>query len=223
MIDLSDRKPFASGGNRHCYVHPAHPDRCVKVMRPGRIAELRRRASWYKALSSDASFDDNVREVEGYRQKVLRTAPDNSPVWQHLPRWYGTVETSEGAGAVTELILDENGAPALTLETYLEHHGLDAPIRAALERLAVWLRATGVLSKNLLPHNLVIRKCDGQPELCLIDGLGSAAFLPAVERLQSFRRRYIERRIQRMWVRVEWEVSDRALTWKQAEKLSRQL
>lgn len=221
MIDLSQQQPFASGGNRHCYRHPDYPDRCVKVMLPGRIEELRQRAAWYKTWMRDARFDDNAREVEGYQQKILRDADDESPVWQHLPRWFGLEDTSEGPGAVSELILDDHGRPAMTLEAYLSKHGLDDYIRGALERFAEWLQATGVLTKNVLPHNLVIRERDGLPSLYLVDGLGSAAFLPLVEIFSRSRMRYIERRIQRMWARVEWEVSDRSLTWKQAEKLSR--
>lgn len=221
MIDLSAQKPFASGGNRHCYRHPQHPDRCVKVMLPGRIEELRKRAPWYKAFLSDESFDDNAREVEGYNQKALAGAPADSAVWQHLPRWYGMEETSEGAGAVSELILDANGEPGETLEHYLKTKGLDEAIRGALRRFAEWLRATRVMTKNLLPHNLVIRDENGQPELYLIDGLGRATFLPLADLFESANTRYIERRIQRMWARVEWEVSDKSLTWKQAEKISR--
>lgn len=219
MIDLSNSRPFASGGNRHCYRHPQFADRCVKVMRPGRVAELRQRAPWYKGLADDSHFDDNAREVAGYRQKVLRTAPDDSPVWDHLPRWYGMTETSKGPGAVSELLLDAHGAPAETLETYLQRAGLDAPIRGALERFSQWLRATGVLTKNLLPHNLVVVSRGGQPELYLVDGLGNASFLPLSEHLAVSRRRYIERRIDKMWKRIHWEISDRNIPWKKAERL----
>jgi len=221
LIDLSTLQPFASGGNRHCYRHPQYPDRCVKVMLPGRIDQLRKRAPWYKSFLSDDSFDDNAREVEGYNQQVLKNAPADSPVWQHLPRWYGMQETTEGPGAVSELILDANGEPGETLEHYLQTKGLDAPIRGALERFVAWLRATRVMTKNLLPHNLVIREEHGQPELYLIDGLGRATFLPIEELFEGANARYIERRIERMWARVEWEVSDKSLTWKQAEKASR--
>ncbi|QIL91226.1 hypothetical protein GNX18_16640 [Microbulbifer sp. SH-1] len=221
MIDLTNAEPFASGGNRHCYRHPQFADRCVKVMRPGRVAELRRRAPWYKALGSDRQFDDNAREVDGYRQKVLNNAEPASPVWAHLPRWYGVEDTSIGVGAVSELILDADGAPGITLENYLQQYGLDDTIRGALARFSQWLRATGVLTKNLLPHNLVLSHRHGQPELFLIDGLGSAAFLPFAEYFAFSRRRYIERRIEKMWKRIHWEVSDRSLSWAQAEKLSR--
>ncbi|WP_105102162.1 YrbL family protein [Microbulbifer pacificus] len=219
MIDLNNSRPFASGGNRHCYRHPQFAGRCVKVMRPGRVAELRQRAPWYKTLGSDEQFDDNARELAGYRQRVLRTAAADSPLWAHLPRWYGLEETSIGIGAVSELILDERGEPAVTLEQYLQQHGLDETIRGALERFSQWLRSCGVLTKNLLPHNLVLGPRDGTPELFLIDGLGNAAFLPLPEYFAFFRRRYIERRIEKMWKRIHWEISDRVIPWKKAERM----
>ncbi|MBN8430140.1 hypothetical protein JF535_04655 [Microbulbifer salipaludis] len=219
MIDLSNSTPFASGGNRHCYHHPHFADRCVKVMRPGRVAELRQRAPWYKALARDSQFDDNARELAGYQQRVLRNAPADSPVWAHLPRWYGMTDTSAGPGAVSELLLDEQGTPAMTLETHLTHFGLDTPIQGALDRFSQWLRATGVLTKNLLPHNLVVVTRKGQAELYLVDGLGSAAFLPLPEYISVSRKRYIERRIEKMWKRIHWEISDRSIPWKKAERL----
>ena len=220
MIDLSNKQPFASGGNRHCYRHPEDPQKCVKVMRAGRIEELRNRAPWYKRLASDDRFDDNLRELAGYRQRALRDAGDDSPVWRHLARWYGLEETTEGTAAVSQLILDDNNNPAPTLESYLQQRGLDAPISAALERFADWLRETRVLTKNILPHNLVVCMQRGEPELILIDGLGRATLLPLPEWFEFFNQNYIQRRIQRMWRRIHWEVSDKSMTWKEAERHS---
>ncbi|WGL15989.1 YrbL family protein [Microbulbifer bruguierae] len=219
MIDLRHAKPFAAGGNRNCYRHPQYPQRCIKVMLPGRIAELRRRAPWYKVLTPDSHFDDNAREQAGYRQKALKKASANSPVWAHLPKWYGLVETSEGTGAVSELLTDGNDIPAMTLETYLQNHGLDQQLCDSLERFSNWLRSTGVLTKNLLPHNLVLCQRNGKAELYLVDGLGNANFLPISEYFAAARRRYIERRIEKMWKRIRWEISDRDLSWKAAERL----
>lgn len=218
MIDLSALTPFASGGNRHCYRHPDDPEKCVKVMRPGRIAELRARAPWYKRLAGNKRFDDNLRELAGYRQRALRDAGSDSPAWRHLARWYGLVETSDGTGAVSQLIVDADMNPAPTLDSYLQRHGLDAPIMAALERFAGWLMETRILTKNILPHNLVVKMHQGKPELVLIDGLGRATLLPFPEWFQWSNRRYIHRRIERMWRRVHWEVSDKRLTWKEAER-----
>lgn len=218
MIDLSGLSPFASGGNRHCYRHPGDPQKCVKVMRAGRIEELRNRAPWYKRLAGDHRFDDNLRELAGYRQRALRGVGDENLAWRHLARWYGIQETSEGPGAVTELIVDERDQPAITLERYLQQHGLDKPIEESLNRFSQWLSETGILTKNILPHNLVIRDEHGRPELCLIDGIGCAAFLPLAEYFPHSRRRYIQRRIDRMWRRIRWEISDRNITWKEAER-----
>lgn len=224
MIDLSRQKPFASGGNRLCYRHPERPDLCVKIMRTGRIDELRGRAPWYKSLVSDSHFDDNEREARGYAQRALRNAESGSIAWQHLPRWYGIQATSEGAGAVSQMILDEQGNPAINLQEYLEQNGLDEPISAALERFSDWLHQSRVLTKNLLPHNLAVqweKSAEGdekQPELYLIDGLGRASFLPLAELFEPANRRYIERRIRRMWKRIHWEVSDREISWKEAER-----
>ncbi|MEW5248366.1 YrbL family protein [Microbulbifer sp. 2201CG32-9] len=217
MIDLSDQQPFASGGNRHCYRHPLEPTKCVKVMRAGRIAELRARAPWYKRLTGSARFDDNLREQAGYSQRALRNQGPDSRVWHHLARWYGLQQSTQGRAAVTQLILDEKGRPAPTLERYLQKHGLDAPIRAALERFAQWLVETGVLTKNILPHNLVVQMRQGTPELVVIDGLGRSSQLLFPEWLGISKRHYIRRRIQRMWRRIHWEVSDKRLTWKEAE------
>ncbi|WP_160152381.1 YrbL family protein [Microbulbifer sp. ALW1] len=221
MIDLREQRPFASGGNRHCYRHPEHPERCIKVMIPGRVGELRARAPWYKKLFGDDQFDDNAREREGYHQKALKNAAADSIVWQHLPRWYGIEDTSAGPGSVSELILDSSGEPAMTLERYLQLYGLDETIRRALSEFADWLRLSGVMTKNLLPHNLVIRETRENPRLVLIDGLGRSAFLPFAEIFEGSRNRYLERRIKRMWARVEWETSDRAMTWEEAEDISR--
>lgn len=225
MIDLSRQKPFASGGNRLCYRHPERPDLCVKVMRNGRVDELRGRAPWYKALHSDSHFDDNEREARGYAQRALRNAEPDSIVWKHLPRWYGIQPTSEGPGAVSQLILDGRGEPAISLQAYLEQNGLDKPIGTALEQFSDWLHQTCVLTKNLLPHNLVVQReemdagnVDKRPRLYLIDGLGCASFLPLAEWFDFARHRYIERRIRRMWKRIHWEVSDRSVSWEEAER-----
>ncbi|SEA09661.1 YrbL family protein [Microbulbifer marinus] len=215
MIDLSHSEPFASGGNRFCYRHPENPQLCVKVMRPGRTAELIGRAPWYKQWRGEEYFDDNLRELEGYSQRSLQR--DDAGLWRHLPRWYGIQETSLGPGAVTDMILDASGAPAPTLRQYLNKHGLDAEVRAALQRFADWLLQYKVLTKNLIAHNLVLREERGQLELYLIDGLGSAAFLPLPEISDFFAERYIQRRIERMWLRVDWEISDKKVPWRKFE------
>lgn len=221
MIDLSHSEPFASGGNRLCFRHPQDPNLCVKVMRPGRTAELLARAPWYKRWRGEKYFDDNLRELEGYSQRALQRPlyHQGEVLWRHLPRWYGIQETSLGPGAVTDMIFDSEGEPAPTLRQYLNRHGLDRAVRASLQRFADWLLQHRVLTKNLIAHNLVLREERGQLELYLIDGLGSAAALPLPEISNYFAERYIRRRIERMWLRVEWEISDKKVPWRKFEAL----
>ncbi|MDP5208487.1 YrbL family protein [Microbulbifer sp. 2205BS26-8] len=215
MIDLSHSRPFASGGNRLCYRHPQDSRLCVKVMRPGRAAELLGRAPWYKRWRGEVRFDDNLREQQGYAQRAIQRNPEG--LWQHLPRWYGIQETSLGPAAVTDMILDANGAPAPTLRQYLNKQGFDQEVREALQRFALWLLKYGILTKNLIAHNLVLCRQKGQLQVYVIDGLGCASLLPLAKISNFFAKRYIRRRIQRMWLRAEWEISDKKVPWRKFE------
>jgi len=48
----------------------------------------------------------------------------------------------------------------------------------------------------------------------IIDGLGSQAFIPLPNYSNFFARRYIERRIELMWSRINWDLSGRKGNWK---------
>ena len=62
-LQLSALEPFARGGNRLCFVHPQHPDRCIKVRRPDRpLTKLRAQKRFPKNLRPLSSFDDNLEE-----------------------------------------------------------------------------------------------------------------------------------------------------------------
>ena len=77
MINLSDAAPFAEGGNRKCYVHPNNPNRCLKVVHPGLLQEIKKNKPWYKRFRSIDSFDDNLREEKAYNQKALTSNNPN--------------------------------------------------------------------------------------------------------------------------------------------------
>ena len=99
------------------------------------------------------SFDDNLREQKAYDQKALKK--DDPYLWLHLARWYRMTETSIGNASETELI--RNGDTiAETLETYLFREGITEEIKASIEDFEQWLRDHLVLTKNLIPHNLVL-------------------------------------------------------------------
>ena len=211
MIDLSNATPFAEGGNRKCFVHPNNKDRCLKVIHPGIVEKIKKSKPWYKKLRSSDSFDDNLREQAAYNQKALRN--ENQDLWIHLAKWYGMTETSIGMASETELV--RNGEEiAETLESYLFREGLTNEINMAIENFHLWLRKHLIFTKNLIPHNLVLYKKDSQMIIKIVDGLGSQAFLPLPNYSNFFAKRYIERRIELMWSRINWDLSGRKGNWK---------
>ena len=211
MIDLSGSTPFAEGGNRKCFIHPAQSDRCLKVVHPGLLEEIIKNKPWYKKFRSKDSFDDNLREQEAYKQKALMV--DNPEIWKHLAQWYGMVETNIGLASETELIKN-NGQIAETLENYLFSNGLTNEIKIAINEFHQWLRDNLILTKNLIPHNLVIKNEKDEMIIKIIDGLGSQAFVPLPKYSSFFAERYVERRIELMWSRINWDLSGRKGNWK---------
>ena len=87
MIDLNGVKPFAEGGNRKCFINPLNQNQCLKVLHPGLLEKIDKTRPWYKKARALESFDDNLREKEGYEQRALKT--NNSNIWKHLAKWYG--------------------------------------------------------------------------------------------------------------------------------------
>lgn len=222
MIDLTGHTPFGSGANRDCYRHPDNPDRCLKVLQPGAIQARAAEQTLLKKLLGRRRLSDNFQEQRAYGQSAIRrlsAAREDQLLWQHLPRFHGCTETSLGVANDCELILDSKGHPAPTLERWLGKRGLDQPAREAAERLCQWLRTTGILTRNLLPQNLVITDRTGQWELIIVDGLGAPTIPDRLAVMPWWRRRYMDRRIRRFWLRLEWEASGRTTDWKQAGKL----
>jgi hypothetical protein len=212
MINLDGVSSFAKGGNRRCYVSPINPKRCLKVLHENLLDKLKENSAWYKRLGNNAGLDDNLREMDAYNQRAI-SSPINSSVWNHLAKWYGMVETNLGPASETELILND-GEIAETLETYLFREGLTPEIQEALKTFETWLRTHLVLTKNIIPHNVVIKKENSSLILVIIDGLGCKSFIPLPKYSRFFARIYIERRIKLMWSRIHWDLGGRIGDWK---------
>lgn len=222
MIDLSDQQPFASGDNRYCYRHPDMPDRCLKVIRPENIEARYQRQVAAKRLLGKSRLNDNKQELAAHRQSAISTLINQgreSTVWRHLPKFYGETATSLGPANESELLFNVNGKPAQTLEHYLSQNGFDTPIRAATQRFCKWLKSTGMLTRNLLPHNLVIVQRNNQPELFLVDGLGAPSVPNKLAIIPAWRTRYVNRRILRFYKRIEWETGSKHKSWAQSQRL----
>ena len=211
MIDLSNSKPFANGGNRACYQHPENINICLKITHPDLPNKLKAKAPWYKKYRSLDSFDDNKREELAYNQKAI--SKNESIVWDHLVRWHGFEETSKGLASATEMVLND-GMIAETLESYLFTNGKDEKITVAINDFENWLKKTLILTKNIIPHNIVVKKTEGKLQLKIIDGLGCSSFLPLPKISKFFAKRYVSRRVELMHSRIDWDLSGRKGSWK---------
>jgi hypothetical protein len=175
---LKTQKPFAQGGNRLCFVHPNHPDRCIKVRRPDfSLADRRRKKGFPKNLKPLSSFDDNREE---FRVMTIFERRYGDRIFQHVSRCYGFTDTDLGAGLVSELIRDANGSISETLKKYLWDNGLTEDCQKAISQLGHFWQREAVPSRDLLLHNIVVQKgADGQiMRLVVIDGLGNAGLIP---------------------------------------------
>ena len=211
MIDLDVVRPFAEGGNRVCYIHPDNKNLCLKISKQEVVKKMRSNAPWYKKLRSEQSFDDNFREERAYQQRAIKENPQK--IWRHLARWHEFVKTSKGLASCTELITN-NDKVALNLEEYLFSKGRTSEINDALKEFETFLKETKLLTKNIIPHNLAVKENDSGLTLKIIDGLGCMSFIPLPEISDAFAKRYIKRRIELMYSRIEWDLSGRKGSWK---------
>ena len=215
IIDLQNATLFAKGGNRACYIYPANPDLCLKIVRDSSIKRLRAKRSFIKNIRPGWWFDDNKNEYRAYQQSAIKNNPD---IYSHIPKCYGWVNTSAGRGLVLDYYKQASGEPCITLQTYLEKHGYTSEIKEKLESLAQYFRETKLLTKNILSHNIIITE-DGI--LKIIDGLGASSRWSPANFFSLARNYYIERRIRRMFLRMEWESGERSKTWLETEKDSK--
>jgi len=170
IIQLKDQEPFASGGNRLCFRHPDNPERCLKVIRPDRTPAIRR---------SEKSFPGNWRPLHTFDENRVELAALDylnnqypTEIIQHLPRSFGLVETDLGKAHETELICDSEGLISQTLEQYIWENGLNGTAEEAIRTFKDDWSFKPPRTRDLIPHNFVIRLKSGNGHLFLIDGFG---------------------------------------------------
>lgn len=173
----SESDAFSRGGNRLCFVDPRDPRRCIKVLRPDRLPEHKRRqAGFPKQLKPLRSFDENYQEYRIYR-RIERAVGEQA--YSLVPRLYGWVSTNLGPGLCFDLVRDADGRIAITLKQYLWVNGNDRLLQEPLAAFRRRWQELGMPSRNLLTHNLVLQ-CDatGPQALWAIDGLGWPDLIP---------------------------------------------
>ena len=193
-INLKNKKPFAVGGTRYCYVHPEQPDRCIKVLRSYRTPEIRRALmKGGKRFLPLRNFDDQWKEQQAY-ESLLPTA--TADIWAHVPEYFGTVPTDIGLGIVTKLFRNHDGSYPETLEQQVPN-GIPDALKKAIEEFKTWLREHLFLTRGLLPHNIiVVEQTPSVNSLVIVDGIGNSEMIPISSWFTAFAKRKIERKIR---------------------------
>jgi hypothetical protein len=202
-VRLRDCVPFACGGKRACYVHPDHPDRCIKLPLPDQMpVDIYRRAPWHRRMrKSILDFDENHREW--LASHWLACQGDDS-VWQHVPRCHGWVNSDLGCGLVVDLCREPDGCISPNLLNYLNTHGGTHAVRAAVAHFADFWVGHRIPAHDFMISNLVCQTLsEGALHIWMIDGLGCRTFIPFTQWFVFAGRRDARRRIQCFYQRFE--------------------
>lgn len=197
IITLSG-EPLGVGQERACYVHPQDSDKVVKVQRGTIDKQTRRELTFYRWLErrDDVSYD-------------------------HIPRFYGEVDTNLGRGFVVDRIRDFDGGESRSLWWHFERG----------YPLAEFMPYLDDLKRNLLAHRIIFcvdmgrfnvlfrRQSENAARLVVIDGLGNHTALNWLDNIDYFARRKIERRWRRFLSRLQYH-SDETMRAHAAEPLS---
>lgn len=201
QVELRSQEPFAIGGTRLCYLHPTDESRCIKVLRSDRTpSERRKLATGMRKFRSLRHWDDQLKEQMAYRELMSR---HGNALWEHVPQFHEVVATDLGLGIVTTVFRNFNGDFPLNLDQQIPL-GIDSPLQVAIDEFKKWLRSELVLTRNLLPHNIIaVRESVDRCRLVVVDGLGNSEWIPIASWFKSVARLKIERKISRFEQRIE--------------------
>ncbi|MEM8562047.1 MAG: YrbL family protein [Pseudomonadota bacterium] len=180
VMHLNPADLAGSGWHRECYIHPQDSNRCIKVVVSG-------------------SDGENRREQRYYRHLMRRGIS-----WEMLPKFYGTVETNLGEGAIFDLIRDHDGMISRPLEHYLQSERLTERyaegLIGGLRALREYLFLERIITMTLKPKNILFqRRTRDTHKLILVDNIGNSDLIP----LANYSAFFSKQKISRKWRRLE--------------------
>ena len=201
FIELKAHEPFTIGGTRECYLHPTNTNKCIKVLRDDRTPEKRRRlVKGIKRFRRLKHWDDQYKEQTAYHQIAQR---HGNMLWRHIPEFFGVVDTDKGLGIVTRVFRNFDGNFPLNLDQQIPL-GIDEPLQFALVEFKAWLRKELVLTRDLLPHNIIaVRDSVQSCRLVIVDGIGNSEWIPVSSWFRFVARQKIERKLAKFESRIQ--------------------
>ena len=175
-------EPIGVGQERACYQHPGDTNRVVKIQKGSSDRQTRRELTLYKNLS---------------RRKMLD--------FEHIPQFYGMVETNLGEGFIVDLIADYDGDVSRSLWWYFERGYPVAEFACYLDELKHYLLENRIIfSVDMGRYNILFQKISPQrSRLVVIDGLGNHSAINWFDSISYFAQRKIKRRWRRFIGRLQ--------------------
>ena len=169
-------EPIGVGQERICYRHPEDDSRIIKIQKGESNKQTRRELKLYKHLS---------------RRKMSN--------FEHIPRYYGMVQTNQGEGFVVDLISDFDGSVSKSLWWHFKQGYPVAEFTPYLDELRQYLLDNLIVfSVDMGRYNILFQKTSpGQARLVVIDGLGNHSAINWLDNIDYFARRKVERRWRR--------------------------
>ncbi|MGI9286263.1 MAG: YrbL family protein [Pseudomonadales bacterium] len=179
MLQISDSHLIGKGSERTCYVHPENSAQCIKINH------------------------STLKKQSNNELKYLTILLQRNISWQHIPKFYGMVQTNLGEGMVYDLVRDYDGAVSNTLAHYLTSE-IDVEetrqIVVALQEFRDYLLSQHIMVRDPNATNFALQKCNqNRVQLVLIDGIGNANFAPLFNQLNWF----VDMKIKRKWNHFE--------------------
>ena len=169
-------QPIGAGQERVCYLHPHDQSRLIKLQKGESDKQTRRELSLYASL----------------RRRGMTN-------FEHIPQFYGEVETSLGHGFVVDCVTDYDGSISRSLWWHFERGYPVSEFSLYLDELRHYLLENQVVfSVDMGRYNILFQKLSPQrARLVIIDGLGNHTAINWLDPIGFFVRRKIRRRWQR--------------------------
>ena len=206
VLVLSGRQPFAASHKRQIFVHPHDPGKCIKVQfKSG--ATIRAARGFPHTLRPAAYYEEVIHEEKSHRRFAI-LAEIHPGVYDHIPRYYGSVQTDLGRGNILQLLRDFDGEISQNLRERLRQArtcpAVEESVRRSIEEFRVFMRDIPAITGRLHCPNIVSVRLDEHRErLYLIDDLHPRELLSFYQQhIPHFRRK----RHERHWARFSAEV-----------------
>jgi hypothetical protein len=174
-IQISE-EPIGAGQERVCYLHPHDKTRLIKLQKGESDKQTRRELMLYASL----------------RRRGMCN-------FEHIPQFYGELETSLGRGFVVDCVTDYDGSISKTLWWHFERGYPVSEFSSYLEELRHYLLENRVVfSADMGRYNILFQKLSPErARLVVIDGLGNHTTINWLDHIGFFVRHKIRRRWQR--------------------------